>query len=501
MKRSALFAAILLGIGLLLNPLATRGRVAMPNRSLDTAQGPAPAPLPEWTAMVFMDGDNNLEEDALHDFEEMAEVGSTDKVNIVVLFDRIGTYTVNSLDKAGDIYENWGETLRFHITKGMKPTRANAIKDATCQVSPGRPEVCPELNMGDPNVLRDFIAWGKRQYPAQRYILIIWDHGTGWRRVIPNTATNRAAFGPAPAPAGASQQPTKQVRRGDMVMADTFRAALGSPYRAASHDETSDDQLYNSEIQQGLQDGLGGQKLQILGFDACLMAMVETAYAMRDQAAVLVGSEDLEPGSGWQYNDWLQQLVARPSMNEVELGNVLVESYKKQYDPVRKTTTQSAVRLTQADALAKAVSALADSMRAKMTSEAQNIKAARDECAMFAPNPFEETPPKDYFFHIDFIRFCDLLLAHAKDQDVKNKAQAARDLAAASVIATYAGSERKDRFGSHGLAIYFPASGSFYKNDQYAQGGYEKSNTVFPVAFVRDHTWSDFLHAYFKQFP
>jgi hypothetical protein len=471
-------------VGMLMSPIVGRGQAA---------------PLADWTIMVFMDGDNNLELASLHDFDEMADVGSTDKVNIVVQLDRIGKYTVGAVDRQRRPYEYWDETLRYRITRGMKPSRAAAIKDATCTTSPGRPQVCPELNMGDPQVLTDFISWAKTQYPAKHYMLVIWDHGQGYRDLILDTATNRAAFRTDSPPA--TEQAQEQVRRGQAVMGAPFRAALGSPYRTASHDETNQDQLYNIEIQQGVRNGVGGRKLDILGFDACLMAMVETAYAMRDQADVMVGSEDLEPGAGWLYNDWLQKLVNKPSMDSVELAKLLVESYKNQYDSTTGTTTQSAVHLTQADALAQAISSLADSMRAKMDAEAQNIKAARDECDTFAPNPFEEPTPKDYFFHIDFIRFCDRLIAHTADPQIRQKAQTARDLAAASVIATYAGRNRQGRYGANGLAIYFPASGSIYKSDQYAQGGYEKSNTLFPVEFVQRHTWADFLQEYFRQFP
>jgi hypothetical protein len=497
---------------LLLGPTGGSGQSLSraPKSSLPVSGQAVAAPIPEWTVMVFMDGDNNLELDALQDFEEMAEVGSTDKVNIVVQLDRIGKYAVGEQDKDGNLYENWDETLRFYITKGMKPERASALKEPRCQspeVKP--PRVCTELNMGKGDVLRDFITWAKTQYPAQHYILVIWDHGQGYRKVIPNTSNNRSVFGrmvpPPPTHSTPDGQSPEQIKLGDMVMADPFRSALGSPYRSASHDETDDDQLYNLEIQKALQDSSAGQKLDVLGFDACLMEMVETAYAMRDQATVMVGSEDLEPGAGWQYNDWLNTLVGNSArgikMDANSLGKLLVESYKNQYEPTpRRTTTQSAVDLTKADALAKAVSTLADEMSAKMSTEASNIKAARDECAVFAPNPFDSNPPKDYFFHIDFIRFCDRLIAHTGNQGIRDKALAARNLAASSVIASYAGRDRQGNFGSNGLAIYFPASESLYKGDQYAQNGYEKSNTNFPVEFVQKQTWGDFLHEYFKRF-
>ena len=447
----------------------------------------------EWTVMVFMDGDNNLELDALHDFDEIAKVGSTAKVNVVVQFDRIGKYTKNETNEKGEPYQYWEKTFRFRVGKDMKPNTENAV------------QAIGEANMGERQVLQDFVSWARGAYPAKRYILIIWDHGQGWRDIIPNTEENRTVFGDLAAKVAIPKRDA-QIKIGQMVMADPFRSALGSPYRTASHDETDKDQLYNLEVQEALQNTAGNSKLDVLGFDACLMAMVETAYSMRVGAKVMVSSEELEPGAGWQYDDWLQTLVNDPSIDGPALGKILVESYKQQYTrKLRTTTTLSAISLGRMDELATAISTLADKLRAKIGTEAQNIKAARDECAMFAPDPFYDN--KDYFFHVDFIHFCDRLLAHTHDQELRSAAQAARDLAANSVILNYAASDRTGpagskgwAFGASGLAIYFPASNAMYKSDQYAQDGYEKLNTFFPVEFVQKQTWTDFLHAYFQKF-
>src|SRR5437763_15843653 len=60
--------------------------------------------IAEWTIMIFMNGDNNLEPDALINFRQLAQVGSTDKVNAVVQFDRIAKYAQTQPD--------WSQTLR-----------------------------------------------------------------------------------------------------------------------------------------------------------------------------------------------------------------------------------------------------------------------------------------------------------------------------------------------------------------------------------------------------
>ena len=72
-----------------------------------------------WTFLVYLDGDNNLEREAIDDLLEMAAVGSDPNLNIVVQFDRIAGY-----DRR---YGDWTGTKRFHVTQGMTPDAANAI--------------------------------------------------------------------------------------------------------------------------------------------------------------------------------------------------------------------------------------------------------------------------------------------------------------------------------------------------------------------------------------
>ncbi|MDI6752400.1 MAG: clostripain-related cysteine peptidase [bacterium] len=119
-------------------------------------------PKKEWTFMVYLDGDNNLEKYGIDDFLEMAQIGSTDKINIIVQFDRVDGYDMS--------YGDWKTTKRFYITQGMTPTATNAILDIG------------EANMGATQTVIDFIGWAKTDYPAKRYALVFWNHGGGWRK-------------------------------------------------------------------------------------------------------------------------------------------------------------------------------------------------------------------------------------------------------------------------------------------------------------------------------
>src|SRR5262249_45293853 len=126
--------------------------------------GVDPPPPPEhgasWTVLVYMVADNNLEPFGLTDLEEMSKVGSGAGFDIVVQADRAAGYVSDPVLNLGD----WQGTKRLHVGSG----RLEEVSDIG------------EANMGDPATLADFIEWGIAQYPADRYALVLWDHGGAW---------------------------------------------------------------------------------------------------------------------------------------------------------------------------------------------------------------------------------------------------------------------------------------------------------------------------------
>ena len=102
-----------------------------------------------WTIMVYMAGDNNLSAAGEADLEEMRLVGSSDRVNVV-----------DEFDNAGD-----AGTRRILIGK-------DGIGEHI--------EMLGETDSGSPGVLSGFIEWAAQNYPADRYALVLWNHGNGW---------------------------------------------------------------------------------------------------------------------------------------------------------------------------------------------------------------------------------------------------------------------------------------------------------------------------------
>ena len=112
-----------------------------------------------WTFMVYMDGDNNLEDWWIREFNQMEEVGSSSEVNIVVLFDRYST----------------NEAILYHVSK-ESPSTNNIVSSEIENWGP--------INTGDPDILRRFISWTATNYKASHYALVLQNHGGGFTGVI-----------------------------------------------------------------------------------------------------------------------------------------------------------------------------------------------------------------------------------------------------------------------------------------------------------------------------
>jgi hypothetical protein len=432
----------------------------------------------EWTIMIYLNGDNDLSEEAITDFEEMAKVTYSSKVNVVVQMDLID---------GDDTDASWDETRRFFMRKGLKPTRSCSL--------PGFNE---EANMGSLTTLAEFVIWAMKAFPAKRNALIIWDHGDGWRFLDSNFASlSRRALATQRRRAVAAAEDLLSRRSLTKEALNSLRLVqnpLGTQYRAVSEDFTNEsDRLFVREIQDALEFLVKGRaNLDLIGFDACLMQMIETAYALRRVANVVVGSEELEPDTGWDYGHWLQPLVNNPGMNAAALGKLLVHSYRETYEKTNPATTLSAANISRGNVerLAAAVSSLAQELIVNIDSDLDYIKDARRRSSKYAP-------ARNYH-GVDLHRVALLLATSRADPTLRARARDVQLLVEQMVIACYAGSERQGDFGSYGLAIYFPESETAFRDDLFGPG-YTQENIFYVVQFVAEQEWDRFLKEYFER--
>ncbi len=226
----------------------------------------------KWVFMVYMAADNNLEPAGIEDLNEMELVGSTNDVAIVVLFDRHPGYDTSN--------GNWTGT-RIYLVKHDEDTEtinSELLADLG------------ERDTGDPQTLIDFVKFVVERFPAEHYALVIWDHGNGWKF---------REFGVR----GVAWDETDGM---DYLTLQELRYAFSV---LASENITFD----------------------IVGFDACLMQMAEVVFELADFTKFVVASEEYEPFDGWEYNYFLQDLVANPSMSAADLAKDIVEAYKTYY--------------------------------------------------------------------------------------------------------------------------------------------------------------------------
>jgi hypothetical protein len=283
----------------------------------------------KWTFMVYMAGDNNLDGAALRDIAEMAKAGSTKDVHILVQLDRLEDQ----------------KTRRFRIAQG-----GGFKKDCI--------ETFSETNTGDPQILYSFCKWALDNYPADRYALILWNHGSGWWE----DAKSRAA-GPA------GRRPHQPL----------FKHSFPQAHRSICYDDTSGgDALDNRELRVVLAGfcALLGRKIDLLGMDACLMNMVEVAYQLRDSVNVIVGSEIEEPFDGWPYAEILSRLTARPRQDATAFARWIVKSYLSSYQGKGETVTQSALDVSRIGDVVTKIDALSKTLLTALETGTKSIAAA-----------------------------------------------------------------------------------------------------------------------------
>jgi len=244
------------GIGLVLAIFMLAGRVNA--RPVEAAAKVAP-----YTILVYMVG-SDLESNggaATDDLIEMAAVGSTKNINILVETGGAKQWSLPMI--SNKVNQRW------LVEKDNLKLVNNKLGNRS---------------MGKQSTLQDFLIWGVKNYPAKKYVVILWDHGSG---------------------------------------------AQGFGY---DENNLGDPSLSLKEINGALKvaKATSKQKFEMVGFDACLMANIETATALQDYASYMVASEELEPGHGWDYTSALQALNKKPTATGAEFGKAIADGYKKQ---------------------------------------------------------------------------------------------------------------------------------------------------------------------------
>ena len=391
----------------------------------------------EWTVLVWIAGDNDLDEFGVKDIGEMKQVGSSEHLHVVVQFDRLDD----------------NHTRRYHVRHGT------SLEDDLV-------EDIGETNTGDPAVAADFFSWGIEHYPGDQVMAVMWNHGSGIdeRQVYARTRSRGVAYG-----IGA-----RALRRALFATAVVDAAAYN---RAIAFDDTSRDFLDNLELRNVLErvKERTGRTVDVLGFDACLMSMLEIGYELRDLASFIVGSEQTEPGDGWPYEAVLTSLAARPDAKPGELAASTVDEYLTWYQGSGEEVTQSAFDLSRAAAAADALDRLAAVLI---------VALRRDEGYAAVSRAVKRAQRYETRDFADLGDFCDRLIDLLPGGDVESAANAMiATLSGDGGFVTANGSHGAGVARSTGATVYLPTVGDV--------------NVVYDrLALATETRWSQFLDTY-----
>jgi len=286
-----------------------------------------------------------------------------------------------------------------------------------------------DTNTGDPAVLSRFISDNVAAYPADHYSLIISDHGASWPGV-----------------------------GGDL--------------------SSEQDSLSLAEIHEGIASGLetaGLDKLDLLGFDACLMATQEVASDLAPLADRMLASQELEPGHGWDYTA-LNYVIENGGATVDELGSAIIAGFEAQAVEWETDSdiTLSLIDLTKMDALDAAIAEFTGQLVDQSAAVAPVVGRTLASTLGFgrSPDPLEDTHMTDLGILAGEIGVDALQVSDAADDVVR----ALND----AVVDRVAGQATK---GATGLSIYFPPQYDYY------DAGYDELES--------DSGWGEFLTAYY----
>lgn len=402
-----------------------------PSISNDTPKFGAKRVLPKnakkWTILVHLAADNNLYSFGLQDLNEIEAGINTDDVNVIVLFD--GT--------------KQGDSAVYEMKRDANGKNATVV--STALDVPFIP-ASKEIDSGDVKLVQEFGEWAVQKYPAQHYMVSFWDHGSGiFRKGVQNTFFDT----------------TKGFGWDDN----------------GSHMNTSDLSTLIPSIAKK-----AGQPIDMVGFDACLMAHAEIGYQVKGYADYLVASEELEPGAGWDYELWLKNVNRGTS--PAQLGTALVQSYAQSYAPGGSQNpggrpqdiTLSVMDIKALTSkLVPAMNNFATALTAALPAEKATLQQVRGTTQSFYN--------KDC---ADIGHFAKQVQASNVSAGVKQAAGAVQQAVASTVISEMKAGKCAN---ATGVVVYFPNATQMY-NAKYSDPN--------AIAFANEG-WKDFLKAFTKK--
>lgn len=277
--------------------------------------------LREWTHIVYMAGDNNLDIHALNDLNELEAASLNNKsISILALIDR----------KSGN--GSWSDTRLYEIiTDPLGNSGTIVSKRLDCVNLDLRANAETELDMSNPATLKNLLQFTQESYKAQNYSLIMWGHGSGWRGINPGllsaTSDSRAV--------AIEEIDSNNIKY--MGIRDFAKA------------------IKNSSI-----------KLETIAFDTCFGAEIEVVYELVGAANYFIGSAGVVDVNGWNYSDVFTRFGIS-SLSTTDFNTSVINSFKEQYSSSSGNPTISLVKLSEVSNLQIAFNTWAGLIASRIT--------------------------------------------------------------------------------------------------------------------------------------
>ena len=389
-------------------------------------------PDTDWTVLVYMPYDNNLEgcDDEIGDpvgLVEMMNVKPSKRVKVLIQIDRSKEYYNGSIGNQ----KNWTGCKRLKLENGL----LKGISDLG------------SIDSANPDKLKDFINWGIKKYPAKRYFLILADHGMAWQG-----------------------------------------------YAA---DEEFDSTMTLSKLSSAILSGLSDtnlSKIDVIYFDACMMADLAVACALEDCAKVLVASEEIQLRAGYGYI--LTSLVYKPNMTPKELGVSIVNANVLQsiHASAEVIVTQTSINLSKVNAVVLALKKFTDLLIAKLNDHdkiaieiAKNIKSSALSCKYFG-----ELDTGGYEGLLDLKHFVEIFIKKTKYADLITSGKTVINTINGAVFYNKSGDEHSD---ANGFSIFLPIQKIKSKGFESALSNYSK------IKLAKETNWDKLLQLVKEKLP
>lgn len=240
-----------------------------------------PQPKKEWTIMLYLAADNNLSHYSLLDVNEVLSVGgSTSIVNVVAMWDK---------PAYGGGWDPLDTHEALHGYYYIGRTKSILVKDITT-----------DINTGNPQTGKDFIDFVNTNFSANHYMFVFWDHGAG----VDKSSLKAVDISKTVCDDFTSGDALSSIEQKDII--NRFKTTMG-------------------------------KNLDIVAYDACLMGMAEIMYQYRGLADYFIGSEDIIPGTGYNYK-FVNEARTNFSISSYDLALSAVNYYKSYYSNISDIT-------------------------------------------------------------------------------------------------------------------------------------------------------------------